>query len=127
MYISICYISLIRWAPSASSSASDTFIETLTGEPLWISEVDAGSYFILGRQYLKLLSDVRGGRGGFLGHTKHRYFLFHVYDLVKTHASKDIADEALAKFLEKNEQREWEIYGMLGLGAGECCGPGWND
>lgn len=114
-------ISFASGTPPALGLASSIFHEDVTCSPLWISENDAGHYFKLGSQYLGSLPKVAGGHGGLIGNAKARYYLFHVYDFVKTHASKAVADRALERFLQKNEGRVQEIYGMLGLGAGECC------
>ncbi|KAH6707666.1 hypothetical protein BKA61DRAFT_615526 [Leptodontidium sp. MPI-SDFR-AT-0119] len=112
---------LANWTPPALGLASSIFHEDVTCSPLWISENDAGHYFKLSSQYLGSLPKVAGGHGGLIGNAKARYYLFHVYEFVKTHASKAVADRALERFLQKNEGRVQEIYGMLGLGAGECC------
>ncbi|KAL2062988.1 hypothetical protein VTL71DRAFT_6060 [Oculimacula yallundae] len=112
---------LIDWKPPALGFAPSIFHEEVTCAPLWISETDTMQYFKLSRQYLGHLPKVAGGRQGVIGNAKARYYLFHVYDLVESHASKAVADRALESFLRKNEDKTQEIYGMLGLGVGECC------
>lgn len=48
---------------------------------------------------------------------RDKVWLVHVWDVVRMHRSRGVADEALGKLLEKNERREQEIFDAMGLEA----------
>lgn len=86
---------------------------------LWISEWDTKRIFKINCAYLpklpKVTSRIKGSKEG-----KPKYWLYQVWDLSRVLESKHAADEALYKFLEKNEHRMEDIMAGMGLGACLC-------
>lgn len=121
---------LRKGSPSSSPSLSSTkkkaagtmkrrrkFFDSFTGEPLWITNRDAYKFFNVTESDLRSAGlRPMGGGGG-----SHRWDLFDVYShqvpLSRLrHSSSDSLDQSLDRFLQKNSDREEEIFAMLGLG-----------
>jgi uncharacterized protein (DUF3820 family) len=112
-------------APSIHLAPSD-FYDWMSQEPLWITDSDARKYFEVGRELFAELPRAYGGEFDlFTGapnpfataRERERVWLVHVWDVVRTHKSRGVADEALGRFLEKNKRREQEIFDEMGLGV----------
>jgi uncharacterized protein (DUF3820 family) len=102
------------WKPPSLSNIPypqrDRFVEYITGETLWISDGDARKFFGLQLPYLIVLPRVSStGRA--------RYWLHHVWDMVKVHQSRPSADAALRSFLMKNQDVTEDIWASMGLGV----------
>jgi hypothetical protein len=105
--------------PPSIHNAPSAFHDSLTG-PIWISLSDARKYFGLGAEILDQLPAVNGYNllGEFVESTPQRpkYWLYHVWDLVRDRQSCGAANVALARFKQKNKRREQDIWDAMGLG-----------
>jgi Putative quorum-sensing-regulated virulence factor len=113
-----------HWRAPSIHLAPSEFYDWMSGEPTWITESDARKYFGVGREVLAELPRTRGGDFDLVtgapspfAMAREKIWLVHVWDVVRTHRSRGVADEALGKFLEKNKRQEQEIFDAMGLGA----------
>jgi uncharacterized protein (DUF3820 family) len=113
-----------HWRAPSIHLAPSEFYDWMSGQPTWITDSDARKYFGVGREVLAELSRTHGVDFGLVtgapspfATAREKVWLVHVWDVVRTHRSRGVADEALGKFLEKNKRREQEIFDVMGLGA----------
>ncbi len=119
-----------KWkAPSVTQAKERCFFDPFLGDPLWISDKDAATYFNLRDSALAsagvhLVSsielDMFAQIGGSMftqagGRRRWLYQVFACAEHFKT-ASPGTARQALQRFLGKNKRREDEI--MVGMGLG---------
>ncbi len=120
----------ITWkAPSVRQAKEQCFFDPFLGDPLWISDRDAATYFnlrdsalanagvhLVSSMELDMFAQVGGSmftQGG--GRRRWLYQVFACAEHFKT-ASPETARQALQRFLGKNKRREDEI--MIGMGLG---------
>lgn len=120
-------------APAVSEARGKCFFDPLLGSPRWISDKDTVTYFnlrvpMLARAGIRNLSD-KGldmytdyGSMFCLSRVPRRW-LYQVFACAEhfNTAFPGTAQQALQKFLAKNEQREGEIMAGLGLDLGCDC------
>ena len=119
-----------KWkAPSVSKAKEQCFFDPFLGDPLWISDRDAATYFnlrdsalasagvhLVSSMELDMFAQVGGSiftQGG--GRRRWLYQVFACAEHFKT-ASPETARQALQRFLGKNKRREDEIMAGMGLG-----------
>lgn len=106
-----------RQESSAGIHRDRRFFDWFSGEELWITSRDAYNFFKVTDHEIRNARVPPRGRG--------RWNLFEVYCFVRLRTSPQSANLALKKFLEKNSDREEEIFVELGLVC--CCDPHAND
>jgi hypothetical protein len=109
---------------SASASASlraDWIVPCLShapsifrdfGEDLWISNGDTRRFFSLSAEEMSRLPLV--SQNPAMG--RERYWLYHVWDLVRVCRGEREADEGLVQFLRRQRERLEAVWDSMGLG-----------
>lgn len=90
------------------------FFDQTTGQKLWITIRDALVFFGVNKSHLQ--------PAGITPLKKGQWDLFDIYDYVQRHASVRSADLGLNQFLQKNSDREEDIWAEMGLGSYVGCG-----
>ncbi|KUJ11491.1 uncharacterized protein LY89DRAFT_688730 [Mollisia scopiformis] len=100
------------WTPPALHSAPAKFRDD-NSDPLWVAEFHARKTFSVIQGYLDTLPVVNKN-----DNRKGRYWLYHIWDLVRFTKSEAYADTALYKF--KQQHHEWIEDRWAGMGLGAC-------
>lgn len=101
------------WKALLAVEPDKRFFDWYFKTPLWITSGDASNFFGVNARDLSA--------AGLRPLTGRRWSLFELYTFARHQTSLHKADQCLAAFLEKNSDREEEIFDMLGLRNGECC------